>query len=144
MNLALISFRTEKLDFVQKRAHPSDMKLILSTHNVTLTKAIEDHIIAKLDKLDHMDQRIVDARVTLEHDNTKAPEKQFACSIRLGVRGPDLFAKDIESDLYAAIDVVSKKIEQQIRKRHSKHKARKHKVGARTKRTRQEKGTAEE
>ena len=120
------------------------MKLILSTHNVTLTKAIEDHIIAKLDKLDHMDQRIVDARVTLEHDNTKVPEKQFACSIRLGVRGPDLFAKDIESDLYAAIDVVTKKIEQQIRKRHSKHKARKHKVGARTKRTRQEKGTVGE
>lgn len=117
------------------------MKLILSTHNVTLTKAIEDHIIAKLDKLDHMDQRIVDARVTLEHDHTRVPERQFSCSIRLGVRGPDLFAKDIESDLYAAMDVVVKKIEQQIRKRHSKVKAKKHKVGARTKKTRQEKAT---
>jgi putative sigma-54 modulation protein len=114
------------------------MKLILSTHNVTLTKAIEDHVIARLEKLDHMDQRIVDARVTLEHDKTRVPEKQFSCSIRLGVRGPDLFAKDIESDLYAAIDAVEKKIEAQIRKRHSKVKAAKHKVGARTKRTRQE------
>ena len=114
------------------------MKLILSTHNVTLTKAIEDHIVARLDKLDHMDQRIVDARVTLEHDHTRVPEKQFSCSIRLAVRGPDLFAKDVESDLYAAIDVVTKKIEQQIRKRHSKRKAKKHKVAARTKRTRQE------
>jgi putative sigma-54 modulation protein len=118
------------------------MKLILSTHNVTLTKAIEDHVVAKLDKLDNMDQRIVDARVTLEHDHTRVPEKQFSCSIRLGVRGPDLFAKDIESDLYAAIDVVIKKIEQQIRKRHSKVKTKKHKVGAKTKRTRQE--TSEE
>lgn len=117
------------------------MKLILSTHNVTLTKAIEDHIIAKLDKLDHMDQRIVAARVTLEHDHTRVPEKQFSCSVRLGVRGPDLFAKDIESDLYAAMDVVVKKIEQQIRKRHNKVKAKKHKVGARTKKTRQEKET---
>ena len=114
------------------------MKLILSTHNVTLTKAIEDHVIARLEKLDHMDQRIVDARVTLEHDNTRVPEKQFSCSIRLGVRGPDLFAKDIESDLYAAIDAVEKKIEAQIRKRHSKVKAAKHKVGARSKRTRQD------
>jgi len=118
------------------------MKLILSTHNVTLTKAIEDHVVARLDKLDHMDQRIVDARVTLEHDHTRVAEKKFSCSMRLGVRGPDLFAKDIESDLYAAIDAVTKKIEQQIRKRHSKHKAKKHKVGARSKRTRQE--TAEE
>jgi ribosome-associated translation inhibitor RaiA len=41
------------------------MKLILSTHNITLTKAIEDHILGKLEKLDHYDQRIVDARVTL-------------------------------------------------------------------------------
>lgn len=114
------------------------MKLILSTHNVTLTKAIEDHIIAKLDKLDGLDQRLVHARVTLEHDHTRVPEKQFACSIRLGVRGPDLFAKDVESDLYAAMDLVVKKIEQQIRKRHNRKKAMKHKVGARVKRTRQE------
>lgn len=53
--------------------------------------------------------------------------------MRLGVRGPDLFAEDRESDLYAAIDLVAKKIEQQIRKRHSRHKARKHKQAARTK-----------
>jgi putative sigma-54 modulation protein len=114
------------------------MKLILSTHNVTLTKAIEDHVMAKLDKLEHLEPRVVDSRVTLEHDHTRVPERQFSCSIRLSVRGPDLFAEDHESDLYAAIDIVSKKLEQQIRKRRSKYKARKRKVASRTKRTRQE------
>jgi putative sigma-54 modulation protein len=114
------------------------MKLVLSTHNVTLTKAIEDHVLAKLDKLEHFDRWAVDARVTLEHDHTRVPERQFSCSIRLVVRGPDLFAEDRESDLYAAIDIVTKKIEQQIRKRQSKNKARKHKVASRTKRSRQE------
>ncbi|HEY4984473.1 MAG TPA: ribosome-associated translation inhibitor RaiA [Verrucomicrobiae bacterium] len=114
------------------------MKFILSTHNVTLTEAIEDHILARIDKLEHLDRWTIDARVTLEHDHTRAPERQFSCSMRLGVRGPDLFAEDRERDLYAAIDIVSKKIEQQIRKRHNKHKARKHKIAARTKRTRQE------
>jgi putative sigma-54 modulation protein len=128
-----------KLDFWAAGTHSFFMKLILSTHNVTLTKAIEDHIVAKLEKLDNMGQRVVDARVTLEHDHTRVPEKQFACSVRLSVRGPDLFAKDVESDLYAAIDAVIKKIEQQIRKRHSKRKATKHKVAARVKRSRQEK-----
>lgn len=115
------------------------MNLILSTHNVTLTKAIEDHIINRITKLEHLDRFAINARVTLEHDQTKAPERQFACSVRLSVPGPDLFAEDVEGDLYAAIDVVVKKIEQQIRKRRSKHKARKHKVAARTKRSRQEK-----
>ena len=116
------------------------MKLILSTHNLTLTKAIEDHLVAKIEKLDHLDTRVVDARVTLEHDHRKAPERQFCCSIRLAVPGPDLFAEDSESDLYAAIDLVSKKIEQQLRKRHSKRKTRKHGAAARVKLKRQDDG----
>ncbi len=109
------------------------MKLILIPHNVTLTKAIEDHVVAKIEKLDHFDKRAVDARVTLEHDHTRAPERQFSCSIRLAVRGPDLFAEDRESDLYAAIDLVAKKIAQQIRKRNKKTLERWHKQAARTK-----------
>jgi putative sigma-54 modulation protein len=128
----------EKLAFQACRLHLGNMKLILSTHNVTLTKAIEDRILGRLEKLDHFDQRALDARVTLEHDHTHVAQKQFSCSMRLSVRGPDLFAEDVESDLYAAIDRVAKKIEQQIRKRQSKRKARKHKVAARTKQRRQD------
>ena len=109
------------------------MNLILSTHNVTLTKAIDDHIISRINKLEHLDRFAINARVTLEHDKTKAPERQFSCSMRLAVPGPDLFAEDLEEDLYTAIDLVAKKIEQQIRKRHNKRKALKHKVAARVK-----------
>ena len=116
------------------------MNMILSTHDVTLTKAIEDHIISRINKLEHLDRFAINARVILEHDQTKAPERQFSCSMRLSLPGPDLFAEDVESDLYAAIDLVSKKIEQQMRKRHNKRKARKHKVAARGKRSRQDKG----
>jgi putative sigma-54 modulation protein len=116
------------------------MKLILSTHNVTLTKAIEAHVVKRIQKLDHFDQRAIDARVTLEHDHKRVPERQFSCSMRLVVRGPDLFAEDRESDLYAAVDLVTKKIEQQIRKRHNKLKARKHKDAAKTKNARRAAG----
>ena len=114
------------------------MKLILSTHNVTLTEAIENHILTRIHKLEHYDRFAINARVTLEHDSTRAQERQFKCSMRLCVPGPDLFAEDSEADLYAAIDLVTKKIEQQIRKRQSKYKARKHTDAARTKRRRQE------
>jgi putative sigma-54 modulation protein len=105
---------------------------------VTLTKAIEDHILARLDQLAHLDRFALDARVILEHDTSKATDRQFKCSIRLRMPGPDLFAEDTESDLYPAIDLVSKKIEQQIRKRHNKYKARKHGEAAQSKRRRQE------
>ncbi len=116
------------------------MKFILSTHNVTLTKAIEDHILSRIEQLEHLDRFAIDARVILEHDTTKATDRQFKCSIRLAMPGPDLYAEDYETDLYTAIDLVAKKIEQQIRKRHSKYKARKHNDAAQHKRRRQESG----
>jgi putative sigma-54 modulation protein len=116
------------------------MKLILIPHNVTLTKAIEDHIVAKIEKLDHFDKRAIDARVIVEHDHNRAPEKQFSCSVKLSVRGPDLFAEDREEDLYAAIDLAIKKIEGQIRKRHSKAKAKHHTEASKTKQKLKERG----
>jgi putative sigma-54 modulation protein len=113
------------------------MKFILSAHNVTLTKAIEDHILSRIEKLEHMDRYVTSARVTLEHDHLKMVNGQFACAIRLSVPGPDIFAQDWESDLYAAIDLATKKVEQQLRKRHSKFKARNHTLASRSKRSRQ-------
>ncbi|MBM3840569.1 MAG: ribosome-associated translation inhibitor RaiA [Verrucomicrobia bacterium] len=132
--------RRVSLDFVRGPEHHPPMNLILSTHNVTLTKAIEDHIMDRIRKLEHLDRFAIDVRVTLEHDHKKIPERAFKCTMRLTMPGPDLFAEDSERDLYAAIDLVTKKIEQQIRKRHNKYKARKHTLAAQTKRKRQEAG----
>jgi putative sigma-54 modulation protein len=114
------------------------MKLILSTHNLKLTRAIENHIVSRIEKLEHLDCYALNARVILDHDNSKPTERQFKCTIRLSRPGPDLFAEDFQSDLYAAIDLVTKKMEQQIRKSHSKFKARKHTDASRSKRQRQE------
>ena len=114
------------------------MKLVMSAHNVTLTKAIEDHILAKIDKLEHLDHRAISVRITLENDTAKLTDHRFKCSVRLDVAGPDLYAEDWEVDLYAAIDLVMKKIEQQIRKRHNKFKSRHHTEASKGKRRRQE------
>lgn len=113
------------------------MKFILSTHNITLTDAIEQHVLQQIEKLEHIDRWLIDARVTLEKDHVaKSPEKQYKCGIRIGVRGNDLFAEDRESDLYAAVDLTVKKLQAQLRSRHSKNKATKHKQAARLKETR--------
>ncbi|KAB2657600.1 MAG: ribosome-associated translation inhibitor RaiA [Verrucomicrobia bacterium] len=125
------------MDFFANRIHIESVKLILSTHNVTLTEAIEQHILSRIDKLEHFDRWAINARVVLTHDMTKIPERQFKCSMRLSVPGPDLYAEDSENDLYAAIDLVTKKIEQQIRKSHNKRKAKKHSDAAASKKSRQ-------
>src|SRR6184192_4003407 len=116
------------------------MNVIIVPHNVTLTKAIEDHLLDRINWIEHLNHYVTNVRATLEHDQARAPERAFSCAIRLSLPGPDIFAEDVESDLYAAIDLVAKKIEQQIRKRQSKYIARKHKQAARTKRSRQEAG----
>lgn len=126
--------------FVGFGACSRPMKFVLSTHNITLTKAIEDHILTRIDKLEHMDSKVMEARVIIEHDHTRGEDKAFKCSMRLGVRGPDLYAEDVEADLYAAIDVVAKKLQQQVRKKHSKTKARKHTDAAALKTKRQQRG----
>jgi putative sigma-54 modulation protein len=120
------------------------MKLILTGHNLKVTQAIEDHVIGKIEKLDHFDTRAVDARVLIEHDTSKPSEKRFKCSVRLDIPGPDLYAEDYEEDLYAAVDLVVKKIEQQLRKRQSKFKARRTTLGARRKQKVQEEEPTEE
>jgi len=114
------------------------MKLILSGHNLKITPAIEDHVVDKINKLDHFDSRAIDARVLLEHDTSKPSEKRFKCSVRLAVPGPDLFAEESQGDLYTAIDLVMKKVEQLIRKRQGKYKARKQ-LSAKTKKAMQDK-----
>jgi putative sigma-54 modulation protein len=117
-----------------RQAPRPPMKFILTTHNVTLTEAIEQHILDCLDKLEHIDRWLIDARVSIEKDHTgKAPDKTFKCGMRLGVRGNDLFAEDRNADLYAAIDAATRKLEQQLRQKHSKAKAKKHKIASRLK-----------
>ena len=116
------------------------MNVIIVPHNVTLTEAIENHLIDRINRIEHLNHYVTNVRATLEHDQARAPERAFSCAVRLSLPGPDIFAEDVESDLYAAIDLVLKKVEQQLRKRHGKRKTRKHKVAARTKRKRQEAG----
>ena len=86
------------------------MKLILLPHNVTVTEAINNHVLSRLEQLEHFDKFAINARVILEHDTSKPTDRKFKCSMRLSMPGPDLYAEDYEEDLYAAIYIVAKKL----------------------------------
>ena len=96
------------------------MKLVLESHNVEFTDAIKEHVQFCVDKIEHMNQLAVEARVHLERDHVGLPTNKFKCAIHLYFKGADLFAEDYENDLYASIDLVTKKIQSQLRKRHNK------------------------
>jgi len=84
------------------------MKLILSTHNIRLTKAIEDHVVKQLEKLDHFD------RAPLMRGDTRTRSYPRRRKTIILFHSPECawarsFAEHAESDLYAAIDKVTKK-----------------------------------
>ena len=109
------------------------MRLVLESHNVEVTDAIKEHVQFCVDKIEHMNQRAVEARVHLERDHVGLPTNKFKCAIHLYFKGADLFAEDYENDLYASIDLVTKKIQAQLRKRHNKIITRHHSVSSKAK-----------
>ena len=102
------------------------MDLVLESHNVEVTDAIKEHVQFCIDKIEHMNQRAVEARVHLERDHVGLSTNKFKCAIHLYFKGADLFAEDYENNLYASIDLVTKKIQSQLRKRHNKIITRHH------------------
>ena len=112
------------------------MKLILDSHNVEVTEAIKAHVSVCVHKLEHMNQRALEARVNLGRDHVGLPENKFKCTMHIYFKGTDMFAEGHQSDLYVAIDLVTKKNQQQLRKRHNKIITRHHAGAAKAKRAR--------
>ena len=110
------------------------MKLVLSAHKVTLTDGLKDHVRQCVEKLEHQDTHALAAFVNLERDHKGIPKNKFNCTMKVTLPGQTIIARDSEDDLYAAIDLVTKKVQAQLRKRHSKFKALNHKVAAMAKR----------
>ena len=111
------------------------MKLVLSTHKVTLTDSLKDHVHKYVERIEHQDAHVMAVFVNLERDHKGIPKKKFKCTMKVTLSGQTLIARDSEADLYAAIDIVTKKVQAQLRKRHSKFKALNHKVAASAKRS---------
>ena len=128
-------FFSRKTDLIGARFN--SMKLIIDSHNVELTEAIKDQVDACVQKLEHMNQRAIEARVNLERVHVGLPENKFKCNIHVYFKGADMFAEDHENDLYAAIDLTTKKVQQLLRKRHNKIITRHHAGAAKAKRARQ-------
>ena len=93
------------------------MKIDLTPHHLRLTAAIERQTVEKLSSLADISSQLLTAHVVLGHDDTRDPSSRFTASARLEIAGPDIYAEEHASDLYAAIDGVADKLARQLRKR---------------------------
>ncbi|NIB41858.1 ribosome-associated translation inhibitor RaiA [Pseudomaricurvus alkylphenolicus] len=95
------------------------MQINISGHHVELTSSIKDYVNTKFDRLERHHDRITSTNVILSVD--KLRQKAEA---NIHVSGKDFYADSESEDLYAAIDLLTDKLDRQLIKH--KEKTRNH------------------
>ena len=85
------------------------MNLNVSGHHLEVTLALRTYVRAKLQRLNRHFDHLIDARVILTANKLKQKAE-----VTLHVRGKDLHCQSEEDDLYAAIDLLTDKLDRQV------------------------------
>lgn len=94
------------------------LKYSIRGENLEVTDALRDYVVSKLDKVEkyfQADQEL-DARVNLKIYR----EKTAKVEVTIPLGSITLRAEDVSQDMYGSIDLVTDKIERQIRKNKTK------------------------
>ena len=92
------------------------MQVNISGHHVEVTEALHDYVVKKLERLDAHFDSITNVQVTLSVE--KLVHKAEAT---LHTRGADINATAEHEDMYAAIDLLSDKLDRQLVKHKEKN-----------------------
>jgi putative sigma-54 modulation protein len=100
------------------------MDVIIQSLGFKAGEELEAYIREKLGKI-HPSDHIVRANVMLFLGPDRATRNTY-CEIRLEVPGNDHFVKEIDTDLYQAVDAAVNKLQQIVRKTKEKQSDRRH------------------
>ena len=90
------------------------LKFIIRGENVEVTESIRDYVIKRISKLEKFFEDNVEANA---HVNLKVyPNKTFKVEVTIPLPYLTLRAEETSSDMYGSIDLVTDKLERQIRK----------------------------
>ena len=94
------------------------IKYSIRGENLEVTEAIRDYVVSKLEKIEKyfQDEQELDARVNLKVYR----EKTAKVEVTIPLGSITLRAEDVSQDMYGSIDLVTDKIERQIRKNKTK------------------------
>ena len=97
------------------------MNLHVSGHQLAVTPAIRDYVDAKLQRITHHFDQVIDVNVIMSVD--KLVQKIEAT---VHVRGKDIFCESTAEDMYAAIDSLVDKLDRTILKHKEKNLSQRH------------------
>ncbi len=92
------------------------MQLIVHGRNVEITDWINEYVTKKVGKLDKFLPQILETRVELSHNATRAAEDRYTAQITMSANGHILRAEESTSDILASVDAAADKIARQIRR----------------------------
>jgi putative sigma-54 modulation protein len=84
--------------------------------NLEITDAMRQYTEDKLAKLDRFSDQIVDARVTMSHDNKQDAANPNKVEVQVNLPSGIIRAEERSADMYAAIDLVVDKLERQLKR----------------------------
>ncbi len=95
------------------------MNLTVTGHHIDVTDSLRNYVSSKLDRLERHSDDVTDVHVILSVE--KLSRKAEAT---VNIRGGQLFADTIDEDMYAAIDLLTDKLDRQLIKHKEKSKDR--------------------
>jgi len=102
------------------------MQLNVSGHHVEVTDSLRNYVSTKLERLERHFDKITNISVILSVEK----QRQKAEATIHG-SGPEIYAEAEHDDLYAAIDLLTDKLDRQVLKKKEKSKDRKHRAALR-------------
>ena len=91
------------------------MNLNITGHHVEVTAAIQDYVKTKLDRVIRHFDNVTSVHVILSVEKLKQKAE-----VTMHVKGKDIHADSVDSDLYAAIDSLADKLDRQVVKHKEK------------------------
>lgn len=91
------------------------MKLIITGTNTEITSNIRSFIERKLDKFNRHMPGIIETKVEITEEKTKAPEQHYLVKTTVDANGPVFHGEERGADLYVAINKVSDVMIRQIK-----------------------------
>ncbi|HEX2825697.1 MAG TPA: ribosome-associated translation inhibitor RaiA [Burkholderiales bacterium] len=97
------------------------MNLHVTGHQLDVTPAIREYVGAKLQRITHHFDQVIDVNVIMSVDKL---DHQIEATVH--VRGKDIFCESTAEDMYAAIDGLVDKLDRTILKHKEKNLSQRH------------------
>ncbi len=90
------------------------MEIVVRGRNVNVTERVQEYVEKKVGKLERYLPIIDEARMELSQEDTRSAQHRMIAQLTVRSRGRVLRAEERDQDVFAAIDLVTEKMQRQI------------------------------